>query len=276
MFSGYNNIITLTSTKSQSDDSMKLLDKTERNCLFPEENNDLKIYKQYSYYNCKFECGLFYAQLKVFKKYKNLCQPWFFPTSDESFTFCNPWESFDFLQIMSDEIPDNLCSHCLPDCIKTSYNTKQIAIPFPYCNLRNIGANQFCKLGKNKPLPMTDRFGKQINNDQDLEDSLYERYVPMGSSDRYNQNKNGDIFIKKLVEVSDAFKTDVAVIELFYQKPTALVMGSQLTMTWIEYFATVGGLLGLVLGMGLVSFIEIIWLLLRIAARKLNRTDYIT
>jgi hypothetical protein len=47
-------------------------------------------------------------------------------------------------------------------------------------------------------------------------------------------------------------------------------MGTQLTMTWIEYFATVGGLLGLVLGMGLVSFIEIIWLLLRIAARKLN------
>ena len=46
-------------------------------------------------------------------------------------------------------------------------------------------------------------------------------------------------------------------------------------MTWIDYFATVGGLLGLMLGMGLVSFIELIWLFLRILARKLNWTDWI-
>jgi hypothetical protein len=139
---GYKNTISLSSTRSEADDNIKFLDKKERNCLFPEENTDLKIYKQYSYYNCKFECALFYAQSEVFKKYKNICQPWFFPTSSESLSFCNPWESFDFLQIMSDEIPDNLCSHCLPDCTKTSYETKQTMTPFPYCNIRNIGANQ--------------------------------------------------------------------------------------------------------------------------------------
>ena len=122
---------------------------------------------------------------------------------------------------------------------------------------------------------MTDRFGKQINNDEDLEDSDYAFNVPMGDSDIYNQNENGDIFLTELVEMQDAFVTDVAVVELFYQRPTALVMGSQLTMTWIDYFATVGGLLGLMLGMGLVSFIEIIWLFLRILARKLNWTDWI-
>jgi hypothetical protein len=176
---------------------------------------------------------------------------------------------------MSDEIPDNLCSHCLPDCTKTSYDTKQTMTLFPYCNIRNIGANRFCKLGKNKPLPMTDRFGKQINNDEDLEDSDYALNVPMGDSDIYNQNENGDIFLTELVEMQDAFVTDVAVVELFYQRPTALVMGSQLAMTWIDYFATVGGLLGLMLGMGLVSFIEIIWLFLRILARQLNWTDWI-
>ncbi len=39
-------------------------------------------------------------------------------------------------------------------------------------------------------------------------------------------------------------------------------------MTWIDYFAEVGGLLGLVLGMGFVTFIEIVWLCLRIALHK--------
>ena len=52
-------------------------------------------------------------------------------------------------------------------------------------------------------------------------------------------------------------------------------MGSQLDMTWIDYFAAVGGLLGLVLGMGFVSFIELVWLGLRIFAKKLNLTNWI-
>jgi uncharacterized membrane protein len=51
-------------------------------------------------------------------------------------------------------------------------------------------------------------------------------------------------------------------------------MGSQPRMTWIDYFSIVGGLLGLVLGMGIISFVELIWLTLRILARKLNLTDW--
>jgi hypothetical protein len=46
-------------------------------------------------------------------------------------------------------------------------------------------------------------------------------------------------------------------------------------MTWIDYLATVGGLLGLVLGMGFISFVEILWLLLRIVSRWTNTTAWI-
>jgi hypothetical protein len=46
-------------------------------------------------------------------------------------------------------------------------------------------------------------------------------------------------------------------------------------MTWIDYFSTVGGLLGLVLGMGFISFIELFWLALRIIALKLQLTRWI-
>jgi hypothetical protein len=47
-------------------------------------------------------------------------------------------------------------------------------------------------------------------------------------------------------------------------------------MTWIDYFSTVGGLLGLVLGMGIISFVELIWLCLRILAKHNNMTDWIS
>jgi hypothetical protein len=52
-------------------------------------------------------------------------------------------------------------------------------------------------------------------------------------------------------------------------------MGSQPKMTWIDYFSTVGGLMGLVLGMGIVSVIELVWLCLRLGSRKLGLTKWI-
>jgi len=57
----------------------------------------------------------------------------------------------------------------------------------------------------------------------------------------------------------DPFEKDIAMVEIIYHKSTLVHIGSQLTLTWIDYFAAVGGLMGLVLGMGFVSFIERTW-----------------
>jgi hypothetical protein len=75
---------------------------------------------------------------------------------------------------------------------------------------------------------------------------------------------------KKPHKTYDAFDEDIAMVKIIYQKSTVIQMGSQLTMTWIDYFSTVGGLLGLVLGMGFVSFVELFWLCLRIIAVQFN------
>ena len=84
----------------------------------------------------------------------------------------------------------------------------------------------------------------------------------------------GDIF-KKSPATYTTFEKDLAWVEIYYPKSSVLQIGSQQKMSWIDYFSTVGGLLGLVLGMGIVSFIEIFWLCLRMAARKLNLNDWI-
>jgi len=272
---GYNNIITLTSSKVNADDSVRSLKKDYRHCLFSEENDDLMLHKEYTYLNCKFECTLFYTQSEVYKKRRTLCQPWFFPTSNDSISICDPWESYDFFQIMSNEIPDNICSRCLPDCSVTIYEPTIIVEPFDTCDASNLGVSRFCSLNLKRPLPMQEKFVSQIQNEY-MVNGTYIRNTPsyIKSLQSSMRHHGFDVF-KKVSPVYDAFDSDIAMVQIIYQKSTLVLMGSQLTMTWIDYFSAVGGLLGLVLGMGFISFIELFWLALRIISRELGFTQWI-
>jgi hypothetical protein len=140
---GYTNEITLTSTKIEADGDMTGLLKTDRHCLFPEENSDLRIHKEYSYLNCKLECVLNYTMNEVYAKHGQFCQPWYFPTANDSITICDPWEQFDFFNIMNNKIPSDVCNDCLPDCMKTQYNPKINFMPFDDCDLSNLGEHEF-------------------------------------------------------------------------------------------------------------------------------------
>jgi hypothetical protein len=104
---GQYNIIALSATRVDADDNMKNLNADDRKCLFSEESSDLKIYKNYTYTNCLFECGLHAAV----KKYK--CIPWYFPSVGETIAMCDPWATQSFLKYI-DELTDEKCSHCLP------------------------------------------------------------------------------------------------------------------------------------------------------------------
>lgn len=83
-----------------------------------------------------------------------------------------------------------------------------------------------------------------------------------------------DIFEKNPTHYN-SFYRDIAMVEIIYQKSTLVQIDTHLNMTWIDYFSSVGGLLGLVLGMGFFSFFELIWLCLRIISKKLNFTKWI-
>ena len=73
----------------------------------------------------------------------------------------------------------------------------------------------------------------------------------------------------------DAYVKDIATVSIVFKKSSLVQLGSRPTMGWVDYFAAVGGLLGLVLGMGIVSFIELFWLGLRMLALKYGKTDWI-
>ena len=64
-------------------------------------------------------------------------------------------------------------------------------------------------------------------------------------------------------------------LQIFFETSSVMEIVSQLRMTWVDFFSNIGGLLGLVLGMGFISFIEIIWLALRLGAQVFGFKDWI-
>jgi len=184
---------------------------------------------------------------------------------------CDPWQSHDFFQIMSNEIPDDLCKKCLPDCDVITYNPTITVELFDSCNANNIGVSQFCRINLKQPSPMQMKLISQIQNEfYNGSIEMFPKMPDYIDSLKSSIRRYGFDIFKKPQKTYDAFGEDIAMVKIIYQKSTVIQMGSKLTMTWIDYFSTVGGLLGLVLGMGFVSFIELFWLCMRLINAKFN------
>ena len=72
---------------------------------------------------------------------------------------CDPWDTTTFVEKMK-HIPDKNCSHCLPDCEITIYETTVSSAPFQSCDHTNLQSSSMCKLtsgnGFNPPLWIND------------------------------------------------------------------------------------------------------------------------
>jgi len=255
---GYDNIITLTSLKKNAD-------------------SDLIFHKKYSYANCKFECAFSYAKNEAFLNFGAKCQPWFFPITNNSNMICDPWVSSYFFQIISKEIPDALCSQCLPDCSTTYYDSTVVAVPFQKCDSSNLGVSQFCQLVGQRPLQenVLVQIVKEFTeyNLDGIYNSDTPDYIPT-AGDMTIRTYGYNIF-EKTPSYYFPYDRDMAMVEIIFQKSTLVEMESQHAMSWTDYFSAVGGLLGLVLGMGFYSLFELVWLCARIVSKYFNHTNWI-
>ena len=270
ILAGHSNIITLSATKIDADESLLSLDEKDRNCRFPDETSVMKIHKEYTYDNCIFECSLLFAQ----NNSVNGCIPWYFPSADDEILICDPWQAVEFLDYFTD-VPEEQCNYCLPDCSITLYEPSLVAAPFATCDSNNLGVSKLCNLNR-KNILQPSKFGGQILAEYQAR-NRNDSFLNNIKSTKRTLAKNirgGDVFTLNR-KIYDAYEKDIAVVQIFFHKSTVLQMGSQPRMTWIDYFSTVGGLLGLVLGMGIISFIEMIWVCCRMAALKANMTDWI-
>jgi hypothetical protein len=274
---GHLNVINLAGSRIDAEEDMKTMAVDDRKCMFNDESSDLKIHKNYTFANCIFECSLLYArnQMSTAGEDSEACIPWFFPTpANLSLYVCDPWESVKFFEFLN-LVPDNECGYCLPDCSTTAYEPYTTAIPFRRCDSGNLGVSRLCNLN-NKALPQPTKFGAQVITEYDsrhMNPSFISGFEP-STRQYYRTLAEGDVFTQN-PNTYDAYEKDIALVQIFFRKSTMFQMGRQPRMTWIDYFSTVGGLLGLVLGMGIVSFIELIWVCMRMAARRMNYSHLI-
>ena len=66
---------------------------------------------------------------------------------------------------------------------------------------------------------------------------------------------------------------DIAVLEVFFEATTAIQFSTYATQTWVDYFANVGGLLGLCIGLSIVTIVELAWLGMKLAWRTKEILD---
>jgi amiloride-sensitive sodium channel len=242
---GHNNLISLTATMIEASPDLRTLVPWRRNCIFNDETQNLTKYNEYTQSNCLLECSLKFAQEKVLANSKETCTPWFFPTVKNSTYICDPWSTTDFLNAMYNT-PDSRCRDCLPSCSHTVYSSSVTTLPFRRCSDLNIGVSPLCKI-HDKRLPDP----KLWRDDDSFKRQLLRKV-------------NG----KRVLVEYDAYKEDIAMVQVFFEPSAVFLVGSQPSQTWIDYFSSVGGLLGLCLGISIVTFIELFWLAIN-AAKKL-------
>ena len=58
---------------------------------------------------------------------------------------------------------------------------------------------------------------------------------------------------------------DIALLEVFFEATTVIQFSTYATQTWADYFANIGGLLGLCIGLSIVTLVELAWLGMKLA-----------
>jgi len=199
------------------------------------------------------------------------CIPWYLPKGDSS-KMCDPWITAEFRQAM--ETIDEADCDCLPDCNSVVYSSVHASAPFRGCDSRNINLSPMC---------ITD--GGELSAWIDSAKTIYQqKYLDMPDQNtmqtrkRYASKKmlKEELFTNIVEDVNgleyDAFKEDIAVVNIYFTEPTVIEYSRSLQSTIFSIISSLGGIFSLFLGFSLVSFIEIFyWFIIKLSRAALNQ-----
>ena len=273
---GHRNLIALSATKIDADDDIRDIPVSKRKCKFSDEVEDIKFFESYSQANCYFECKLEEAQKEELPNqfYPDLltkkCTPWFFPNVENETRTCDPWDTAELLKIMAGKSQADKCNECMPDCRHIIYSHSVTAQPFRNCDEKNFGVSDFCNPEMTYDIAPQNWVASSPFSVSELEYFDPKNYQ---SSKRYlgGSSNRPDVF-PNLPKEYEAFEKDIAIVTVFFDTPTVLQFTTQSSQGWIDYFANVGGLLGLCIGLSMVTLIELAWLCLRVVNLVRKRT----
>ena len=245
-----------TAVKISADENIRYIEPIKRNCYFSDETEIISLHKNYSNFNCIFECLLSSAQEELMRRNgsKTTCTPWNFPFLDDNHRKCNPWEAVDIKRYMGNLTIETHCSSlCLPDCNKIFYKSKVTTEPIRNCDEKNFGVSSLCFTGRKSVQPTL--WSKAfVNKEPFVIDGWW----------RTDQIQNVRMF-PTLDRSYGAFEEDIAVLNVFFESSTAIEFQNQAAMNWYTYLANVGGVLGLCVGVSIMSIFELVWLALRLS-----------
>ena len=264
---GHNNLVSISATVVNTDDSIRNLDPIVRNCRFSDENENLLLYKNYTQANCLLECSFSFAQKtqKLKNSHYNDCIPWFFPTAEEFPVICDSWQAVELFNLMT-SVAKSDCTQCLPDCSTTIYKKSISAASFRECFLDSIGVSKACNYKNVLNQSFKMRSNIVLDNYKARFDKIPSHFKSLfkDANRSYSSTlKNGDIFGRNNIGYNP-YEHDIAKVQIYFKTPVVIEIRQQATMTWIEYFSNVGGILGLFLGIGFIFLFEFFWLFMNI------------
>ena len=222
----------LVQTSEQFDE----LDVDLRKCKLSHETDGFHFLNGYSRKGCEFECA---AQRAItFCK----CLPWFLPNNDTNYPMCDMFGGYCFDIIMSDEAEYKKC-RCFEDCQETVLSTIE--------SYRPLNMEEVCRKGSFLDQGLEQTFSKHF---------AFQNYITLveeGSlPDLTTSFLNGSLCM-------DFVSNFISFVTI--ESPTSSVIRSKresYTVSFNDQMGTIGGTLGLFTGMSVLSFVEIIFLLL--------------
>ena len=115
----------------------------KRNCRFPDETDNLKIFARYSQTACTFECRL----MRAYKICR--CYPWNIPAIPKNtrHTICDAFSNYCFFSVMNQEKVWQDCK-CLPTCNQLEFSNNEqsfIRDPDEVCDYKYSIENDYAQ-----------------------------------------------------------------------------------------------------------------------------------
>lgn len=248
---GHHSLVALTPTVYDTNPNLKGVSPEDRKCLFPSENSAMTVFAQYSQTNCFLECALKEVHKMFLRNYTEPCVLWSLPQMESSDVICNVVTAKKFRSFFDNINVQELCPGCLPDCSTIRYNFYLTSEKIRPCDEKNFGVSPFCKY---------DDFDNQTYPshwmDQAVRQLGLERFK--AKLELLAQRNYGSPYSWKQTKY-DAFTDDIAVLSFFFQSQRCVKIMKQASQTWISYFAMVGGLIGLMIGVNAMTVFELNW-----------------
>lgn len=303
---GYETNMEVKSTQVYAENEIRDFGPEKRDCYFPDEL-DLDMHQLYSQSNCLLECRVKYAyecmktcmefeqmcdcgnvtlMTDVLGEMKDSCTPWFYPVQNEKVgKMCNPWNMLKFVDILENDIPEEECDYCLPECTTTVYETSISYAQFQKCDHTNTGTNYLCDMvnGNLNPAPWTylaqteyanaspnDSLPWYLETDASKLKEIEGRMKKFPDQRRRVTEPSAEqsALFKSDLEKNptyNAFEKDIGIVNIFFGKSYSTKYVKKNRMTGFDFLSQVGGAVGLAMGISIVSVVEIIyWFTIRL------------